>query len=189
MKSVEILGNRKEVIHEASRLVLAAKTEVLGMGRQIAWIETDDEFGGASRKAMGRERAPAMRMLAVKNEGDVKKYAEAFEAIGAYVRYYKHGDIRVVVSDRKDALIAIPAKPTMVLPYRDYTGISTNDSRLVEFLVKRFEEMWRKADKEKEATWKDKVSYFWRDNKGGFVVGIITLVLGALLSYAIQRFG
>jgi sugar-specific transcriptional regulator TrmB len=177
MVTFVVLSNRKEVIEKASELISKARIEVLGMGRQIAWIETEKLFGDACTQA--RKRNVSMKMLAIKDEGAVKHFAKEFEKIGASVRYYNHGDIRVVIRDREEALMAIPSRTTWISPGpREYAGMLINDGILIDQLVKRFDEMWMKGMKEGEARELDRLKYFLLEHKGEIIVGIALYFIG-----------
>ena len=180
-----ILKDRGEVVSTTTQSTVESKREVLGMGRHIAWIETEVSFANAIEDA--RKRSVSVKMLTVK-EQTPERFANAFENLGVYVRYYDHGDIRVLIFDRRKAIIAIPSHATVGSPFftREYVAVYTDDDNLITKLCERFDDMWEKGEKRgREASLKDKLRYFWQENRSELIVGTITTILGVLIGYII----
>jgi hypothetical protein len=51
MSSFQVLKNRQEVVKKTAELISISTKEVLGMGRHIAWIETEPSFANAIKEA------------------------------------------------------------------------------------------------------------------------------------------
>jgi sugar-specific transcriptional regulator TrmB len=188
MSSFQVLKNRRELVEKTSELILNSKREVLGMGRHIAWIETESTFSNAIRQA--RQRSVSIRLITVKEQTPAK-FVKAFESVGCYVRFYNHGDIRVLIFDRQIAIIAIPSNTTLGSPFftREYVGILTDDDYVVRQLCQRFDEIWEKARKgPREVSLHERILYFLEDTRNDIIIGISLMLLGYVVSYLLSFF-
>jgi sugar-specific transcriptional regulator TrmB len=182
MSSFWVLKNRREVVDKTVELISNSTKEVLGMGRHIAWIETEPSFAHAIQEA--RQRGVSVKMLSVK-EQTPEKFSQGFEKLGCHVRYYNHGDIRVLIFDRIKAIIAIPSHATLGSPFftREYVGILTDEAYVVNQLCQRFDEMWEKARKGKEASLTERILYFLKEHKDDLIIGILLMFLSFIIAY------
>jgi hypothetical protein len=140
---VDYLPNRLSVIERTNELLKHVKHEWIGMGRTAAWIKLP-EFASAINVAHARG---AKFKVVVFFEGDANKHAESWENIGAQVRYFEHGYIRLLLFDHSDAIVAFPKVVTSLLEDRDYFGYHITDERSVSELRNYFNQIWEQAEK------------------------------------------
>jgi sugar-specific transcriptional regulator TrmB len=176
------------VVEKTTESILNSSREILAMGRHIAWIETESTFADAIRQA--RQRSVSIRLITVK-EQTPERFVKAFEFLGCYVRFYNHGDIRVLIFDKQKAIIAIPSNTTLGSPFftREYVGILTDDDYIVRQLCQRFDEIWEKARKgSKEVSLYERILYFLEDTKNDLIIGILLMLLGYVVTYLLGFF-
>lgn len=145
MSQVDItpLNDREEVIRSTIHDIMDySEVECYGMGRQIAWIRRDD-FEASLDDAIGRN--VRVRVIGA-DEGEVDTWAELFEAKGAPVKYYDHGDLRVALADGERALLAFPLPALGVHTNREYRGFLIKDEEMATWLTKRFHQYWTEAE-------------------------------------------
>lgn len=173
---VEFLSNREEVIQATIDTINVSSTDCMGMGRQIAWIERPN-FKNALKLAIN-ERNITVRVIGVR-EGEVKYFADQFEEIGAFVRYYPHGDVRVALADTNQAVLAFPLPCLGVHIDRRYVGILIEHEDFCHWIKLRFEEIWENSSKLSDSLWKlIKEDFF--ENPATIVAGLIGAILGAI---------
>ncbi len=146
----EIFTSRRDFVKKTSEMLQQCKSDALLMGRHIAWISQEKEFADAIRIA--RSKGVVVRVLSVKLQ-TANEYTEEFEKLGCPVRFYDHGDIRVLIFDRSYVLMGIPSDTTLGYPHvnREYVAVGFSEEPVVMQFYRRFEEMWEKGERrEKE---------------------------------------
>lgn len=171
----EFLADRDQVIQATIRVIDSAKTECVGMGRQIAWIEIP-AFRSVIQDAMRRQ--VSVRVIGVE-EGDVDNFASLFSDLGVPVRYYEHGDVRVAIADSERAVLAFPSPCTGVHTNRAYNGLYIDDDRFVRWLKRRFDEIWDAATPPSRSFITRVRDDFLR-NPGSIVAGLLGALIGAI---------
>ncbi|MEM3192045.1 MAG: hypothetical protein QXP36_04400 [Conexivisphaerales archaeon] len=145
----EIFNSRRAFVNKTVEMLQKTKNEALLMGRHIAWIEQEPAFASAVKQC--RDRNVIIKVLSVKPQ-TAEKYSEAFEKLGCIVRFYDHGDIRVLIFDHNYALLGIPSETTYGFPHvnREYVAIGFSEEEVVKQLAGRFEEMWDVSERRKK---------------------------------------
>jgi len=172
---VVFLPDRDEVIRATIDTIKIASVDCMGMGSQIAWIEHPD-FLHALEDAVSK-RNVTVRVIGVR-EGDVKHFADQFQDVGANVRYYPHGDVRVALADTKRAVLAFPLPCTGIHVRRRYTGLVIEHEAFCQWLKARFDEIWEKATQPSSGFWTLLKEDFLR-NPATVTAGLIGALIGA----------
>lgn len=177
---VEYLADRDSVIQATIALIEGSHSEVEGMGRQIAWIG-DKSFRAALTSAR-QKRNVTVRVIGV-DEGDVRHFARQFEGLGATVKFYDHGDVRVALADGKAAVLAFPLPCVGVSggTDRSYVGLKIRDEAFCQWLKARFDEIWEHGVMPSRSFWIG----LWNDFRQKPALAVATIVaalLGALMT-------
>jgi len=111
------------------------------MGRTAAWIDLP-EFAAAVAQA--RRKGAAFRVV-VFFEGDAYKHFENWMQIGAQVRFFEHGFMRLLLFDNSDAILAFPKDVTSLGEEREYFGWHIRNADSVLELRNYFEQIWKES--------------------------------------------
>ncbi len=140
--NVDYLPNRYAVIDRTNQLLAQVSREWIGMGRTAAWIRLP-EFADAVNAA--RRNGASFRVV-IFFEGDADKHATSWEDVGAQVRYFEHGYIRLLLFDDAHAIVAFPKVVDTLHEDREYFGYHISDERSVSELRNYFNQIWQQAE-------------------------------------------
>jgi hypothetical protein len=136
--SLTLLNNREAVINCTAVLMGLADSEVIGMGRTCAWIKLP-EFRVAVEQA--RKDGVDFKVV-VFYEKTTDRHAATWTGLGAKVKYYEHGPIRIALYDRSDAILAFPRQVAKPGEDRDYFGFYIHDRDVVADLHAYAMQVW-----------------------------------------------
>lgn len=139
--NAKFLPNRKAVLDATTQLTAAVTRQWIGMGRTAAWIKLPP-----FRQALdlARSRGAAFKVV-IFFEGDAHKHVPTWGELGAEVRFFEHGYIRLLIFDDADAIIAFPKVVTSLLEDREYFGYHVHDPLAVADLLNYFNQIWEEA--------------------------------------------
>ncbi len=160
---IEYLPNRKAVIDCSIQIMDQAEEQWLGMGRTAAWIKLPD-----FRKAVAaaRHRNVAFKIV-VFYEGDASTHCASWVDVGAEVRFFDHGYIRVIIADSHEGIIAFPKVATSLSEDREYFGFHVSGELPTSELLNYFKQIWEESQEleaigarsEQSATKIDRISF------------------------------
>src|SRR5438105_1353512 len=101
---IRYLADRDSVINLTTELLTQVSDEWIGMGRTAAWIDLP-RFAAAIKQAQSKN---VSFKLIIFFEGDAHKHLESWINVGAEVKFFEHGFIRLLIFDKTDAIIAFP---------------------------------------------------------------------------------
>lgn len=140
--NVEYLPHRHSVINRTNELLRQVRHEWIGMGRTAAWIKLPEFASAISAARVNGARFKVVIFF----EGDANIHAESWENIGAQVRYFEHGYIRLLIFDHTDAIVAFPKVVTSLHEEREYFGYHIRDERSVSELRNYFNQIWEQSE-------------------------------------------
>ena len=169
------LEDRTAVLKATVNVMNSAQVDLMGMGRQIAWIDHPD-FQKAITDAI--KRKVSVRVVGV-DEGEVDYFAGKFLNLGVSVRFFEHGDLRVALADTSKAVLSFPLPCTGLSTLREYQGLLIDDPKFCQWLKARFDEIWNNSKEPRKSFIKQIKQDFL--SKPAVIIGMI---IGALIGAA-----
>lgn len=138
---IKYLASRNAVIDSTTELLYQTTKEWIGMGRTAAWIEIPS-FAAAIRTAQAKG---VSFKVVIFFEGNAYKHFGDWIGVGAKVRFFEHGYIRLLIFDDSDAIIAFPKVVTSLDEEREYFGWHIKDEQSVSQLRNYFAQIWEQS--------------------------------------------